>query len=203
MENKIQQLTSKLYEEGLQKGKSESEKLISEAKSQAEKIINDAKKSADDIIAAASLRDSEMHDAAIRDVSLASRRIIADLKESVKDMLAYTAVSSEVKDNFNNVEFVGSLINSIVENWSKQSPNSMINIVIPENKSDQFTSFIKKRTSENLLKNLEIKSDTRLNSGFRISSSDSRFYISFTDEQFENFFKEYIRAKVADMIFGK
>lgn len=203
MENKIQQLTSKLYEEGLQKGKTESERLLSEAKSQAEKIVNDAQKKADEIIAAANVRDNEMHEAAMRDVSLASRRVITDLKESVKDMLASASVSTEVKENFNNVEFVASLIGSIVENWSKQNPNSGISIAVPADKTEQFASFIEKKTAENLTKNLEIKSDSRLNSGFRISSSDSRFYIRFTDEQFDNFFKEYVRVKVADMIFGK
>ena len=39
MENKLQQLTQKLYDEGLEKGRAEAERLVSEAKSEAAKII--------------------------------------------------------------------------------------------------------------------------------------------------------------------
>ena len=36
MENKLQQLTHKLYEEGLEKGRSEAEKCVAEAQEKAE-----------------------------------------------------------------------------------------------------------------------------------------------------------------------
>ena len=42
MENKLQQLTQKLYEEGLEKGRSEAEKCVAEAQEKAAKIIADA-----------------------------------------------------------------------------------------------------------------------------------------------------------------
>ena len=53
MENKLQQLTQKLYDEGLEKGRAEAERLVSEAKSEAAKIIADAKAEAEAIVKAA------------------------------------------------------------------------------------------------------------------------------------------------------
>ena len=38
MENKLQQLTQKLYDEGLEKGRAEAERLVAEAKTNAAKI---------------------------------------------------------------------------------------------------------------------------------------------------------------------
>ena len=55
MENKLQQLTQKLYDEGLEKGRAEAERLVSEAKSEAAKIIADAKAEAEAIVKAANL----------------------------------------------------------------------------------------------------------------------------------------------------
>ena len=40
---KLQELTDKLYQEGLEKGRAEADSLVSEAKSQAEKIVADAR----------------------------------------------------------------------------------------------------------------------------------------------------------------
>lgn len=43
MENKIQELTDKIYREGVEKGDEEAQRLVSEAQAQAEKLIEDAK----------------------------------------------------------------------------------------------------------------------------------------------------------------
>ena len=48
MENKLQQLTQKLYDEGLEKGRSEAEKLVAEAKEKAAKLVADAQKEAEE-----------------------------------------------------------------------------------------------------------------------------------------------------------
>lgn len=47
MENKIQELTDKIYHEGVEKGNEEAKNLIHNAKAEAEKIIAEAKKEAD------------------------------------------------------------------------------------------------------------------------------------------------------------
>ena len=44
MENKLQELTKKLYDEGLEKGRAEADRLVGEAKNEAAKIMKTAKK---------------------------------------------------------------------------------------------------------------------------------------------------------------
>ena len=41
--NKLQELTQKLYNEGLEKGRSEADRLVAEAKAEAAKILAEAK----------------------------------------------------------------------------------------------------------------------------------------------------------------
>ena len=43
MQNKLQELTEKLYQEGLSKGKEEGAQILSEARAEAQKTIADAK----------------------------------------------------------------------------------------------------------------------------------------------------------------
>ena len=51
MENKIQELTDKIYREGVEKGNEEAQRLIDEAQKKAQKLIADAQKEAEGIIA--------------------------------------------------------------------------------------------------------------------------------------------------------
>ena len=46
MENKIQELTDKIYREGVEKGNEEAQRLIANAQDEAKKIIEDARKEA-------------------------------------------------------------------------------------------------------------------------------------------------------------
>ena len=46
MENKIQELTDKIYREGVEKGNEEAQRLVSNAREEAAKIIEDARKEA-------------------------------------------------------------------------------------------------------------------------------------------------------------
>ena len=53
MENKIQELTDKIYSEGVEKGNEEAQRLISSARKEAAKIVEDARKEAESILAVA------------------------------------------------------------------------------------------------------------------------------------------------------
>ena len=53
MQNKLQELTDKLYNEGLSKGKEEGEALLAKAKAEAAEIVAAAKKEAAGIISKA------------------------------------------------------------------------------------------------------------------------------------------------------
>ena len=50
MENKIQELTDKIYREGVEKGNEEAQKLIVKAQEEAQKIVENAQKEADSIV---------------------------------------------------------------------------------------------------------------------------------------------------------
>ena len=50
MENKIQELTDKIYREGVEKGNEEAQRLIANAQDEAKKIIEDARKEAESIV---------------------------------------------------------------------------------------------------------------------------------------------------------
>ena len=51
--DKIQELTSKLYTEGVEKGRDEAERIIAEAKAKEKNILEEAEEKANQLIAAA------------------------------------------------------------------------------------------------------------------------------------------------------
>jgi V/A-type H+-transporting ATPase subunit E len=54
-----------------------------------------------------------------------------------------------------------------------------------------------------LKKGLELKFDENLTSGFEITPADGSYRISFTDEVFENFLRDYLKPRLMEYLFEK
>ena len=87
MENKLQQLTQKLYDEGLEKGRAEAERLVSEAKSEAAKIIAAAKAEAEAIVKAAEAKAEDTAKNSKTEIALAGKQAVARIKEEISSRL--------------------------------------------------------------------------------------------------------------------
>ena len=80
MQNKLQELTDKLYNEGLSKGKQEAEQLVSDAKNQASEIIAKANQEAQAIIEKAKADALELKVKTENDVKMATNQVFASVK---------------------------------------------------------------------------------------------------------------------------
>ena len=74
MENKLQQLTQKLYDEGLEKGRAEADKLVADAKAEARKIVAEARAEAEEIVKKAEAKAEDVSKNTMTEISLAGRR---------------------------------------------------------------------------------------------------------------------------------
>ena len=84
MQNKLQELTDRLYNEGLSKGKQEGEELLAKAKVQAEEIVAKAQAEAAQIVAAAQKQAEEISTKTASDVKMASTQSLAATKKDIE-----------------------------------------------------------------------------------------------------------------------
>ena len=77
MENKLQQLTQKLYDEGLEKGRAEADKLVADAKAEARKIVAEARAEAEEIVKKAEAKAEDVSKNTMTEISLAGKQAVA------------------------------------------------------------------------------------------------------------------------------
>ena len=87
MQNKLQELTDKLYNEGLSKGKNEGEAILANAKVQAEEIIAQAKKEAEAIVAGAQKEAQDLKTRTAGEIALASRQSISQTRQAIEGLV--------------------------------------------------------------------------------------------------------------------
>ncbi len=202
MTKKILELTEKIYNEGVEKAKKEAEQIIAKAKKEADSIINAAKNKEKDSIEQTEKQAVEIMKNADSEIRLAARQFISNLKQQITGLITTAQVEVPVKDAFNDEKFVKNIILAVIKNWNPQKPEELnISLLLPQKEEKKLTDFFNNKAKELLDSGLEINFEPNIKSGFKIGPKDGSYYISFTDKDFENYFKNYLKDRTRKMIF--
>lgn len=194
--DKIQELTSKLYSEGIEKGKEEAEKIINEAKALSNQIIEDAKNKAREIVAAAEKEAKELKSNTEVELKLYASQAIEALKTEIINLVTDKLAKSNVKAAFEDKEFMQKVILELVKNWARDEK-----LVIGVENAEELKSYIAANAKGLLEKGLKIESVSGIKTGFILAPEDSTYKVKFGEEEFVEYFKEFLRPQIRELLF--
>lgn len=202
MENKLQQLTQKLYDEGLEKGRTEADKLVQEAKEKAAKIVADARKEAEEILKQAEMKAEDTAKNTETEIALAGKQAVARLKAEITELIVKKSTSEGVKAATMDAAFIKEMLVAVAKNWNGASAGKVeLKALLPEAEQKKLDTAFEKAASELLKAGVEVGYSKEVKSGFRISEKNGGYYISFADTDLEALVSEYLREKVSTMLF--
>lgn len=199
--NKLQELTQKLYNDGLEKGRSEAERLVADAKQQAAKILADAKAEADAVAKAAELRAEDIAKNAMTEIELAGRQAVSKIKTELVEAIVAKTTGEAVKAAVVDAAFIKDMLLAVAKNWNSASADVSLKALFAEDKRAELDAAMKSATEELLKAGVEVGYTKDVKSGFKVGEKGGSYYISFTDESFDALFKEYLREKVSNMLY--
>ncbi len=201
MQNKLQELTDKLYNEGLSKGKQEGEELLAKAKVQAEDIITKAQAEAERIIAAAQKQAEEIKTKTASDVKMAASQSIAATKKDIETLIVGKMTGEAAKKALSSADFVKDLIKAVAEKFTTEGPVDL-NLVLPESLKNDLEPFATKELAKILGAGVEASFSKKIAGGFQIGPKDGGYFVSFTEETFNQLISEYLRPATKKLLFG-
>lgn len=194
--DKIQELTSKLYAEGVEKGKEEADKIISEAKAQRDQIVADAKKQAEQILASTRKETSEMKSNTESELKLFASQAAEALKSEITNLVTDKLSATNVKAATEDKSFMQKLIADLVQNWSKNET-----LTVGVENSEELKKYIAANAKSLLDKGLKIESVNGLKTGFTLSPEDGSYRVKFGEEEFIEYFREFLRPQIQQLLF--
>ena len=204
MTNKVQELTEKIYNEGVNKAKADAEKIIAEAKKEAGTIIQSAQKEREAILAQAKKEVAEVKTNANAEMQLAARQFISHVKQQITNAITAEQVEKKVKEAFNDTDFLKNMILTLVKNWNAQSQDQPeLQLLLSEKETNELSDFFESKAFEALNKSIEVKWDEKVKNGFKIGPKGGGYIIRFSDVDFENYFKKYFKEKTRNLLFEK
>lgn len=196
MENKIQELTDKLLREGVEKGNAEAERIVTEASERAAQIIADAKKQADDIVAAAKKEVSLLDTNTKSELKMYTQQAFNALKSEVANVVSAQAVKSAVENVIIDKDFMNKFILKLAEKWGAQEE-----LVISTSDANSLKALFAKEAKALLDAGLKIEQVNGQKVLFTIQPVDGSYKVNFGAEEFENYFKSFLRPQLVEMLF--
>ncbi len=202
MQTKLQELTEKIYNEGVQKAKTEAEVIIKEAQEEAARISKQAKSDAEKMLQEAQKKADELNRNMEAEIKLASTQSINALKQEILNVITLQVIEPTNNEVFSDTSFLQKLIEKVVQGWT-QSGHFDLNLILPEAEKAQLETFVKNSLAQELNKGLNVEFDSKLKAGLKIGPKDDNYLVSLSDKDFENFFKAYLRPKTRTLLFEK
>ena len=201
MQNKLQELTDKLYKEGLSKGKQEGEAYLAKAKVQAEEIIAKAKAEAEAILAAANKEAEDLKTKVQGDLKMAASQSVAATKQDIETLVVAKMTETEVKKALTSAEFVKEVILAVAKGFNAEEPVDL-ELVLPESLKAELEPFVKNEMTKVLNAGVQATFTKKVAGGFTIGPKDGGYFISFTEETFNALISEYLRPATKKILFG-
>jgi|YNPMSStandDraft_1061717.scaffolds.fasta_scaffold00195_21 V/A-type H+-transporting ATPase subunit E len=202
MEGKLKELTQKIYEEGLEKAKKDAQAIMKRAEDEAKSIVEKAQKDAEQMLRKAEQEAAQLRERTLAEVKMASEQAMASLRQEITKLLVDSVMKPSLKNTLSNEDRVGEMIVTLAKNWSAEKSNVDLNVVLPEKQKERFLEWFQSNAAELLNKGLEIRFESRMEGGFKISPKDGSFLLSFTEKDFLEFFQSFLKPQAKDVLFG-
>ena len=196
MNTKLQELTDKIYLEGVEKGNAEAKSIVKKAEIEAAGIVQKATLEAQQIIANANAKAAELMKNTQSELRLFAQQSVNALKTEITDLLCGDIVSDSVKAATSDASFMQKTILSLVQEWAKKE-----SLEIQAKDAKALTDYFMANAKELLNKGVKISEANGVKADFAIIPEKGGYKITFGEEQFIAYFKEFLRPKLVEMLF--
>lgn len=204
MNERLQELTDKIYKEGITKGEEEATRIIGAAREQASQILADAREEANRIIVAANKKADEISENTNLEIKLAARQVVDALKLEIVNLINGSITSPEIRAGMGDIGFIQKAIETVINNWAASSEaDPDLKILIPDKDEKKINTYFSSVAKGILDNHFSIETVNGIKSGFQVTSVTGGYKISFTDQDFINFFQAFLRPKVVELLFDK
>ena len=199
--DKLQELTQKLYDEGLAKGKQEGEALLQKAASEAENIVKQAKEEAEAILAKARKEADDFKVKVEGDVKMAAQQSVQATRTDIENLVIAKVVDGTVDKALANEDYIKGIITAVAQKFSAEEPADLA-LVLPESLKATLEPFVKNELGKLLGKGVDAAFSKKVAGGFKIGPKDGGYFVSLTDDTFKELIGSYLRPATKKLLFG-
>lgn len=193
---KIQELTEKLYREGVERGQAEAANIKAGAEAEAQKILEAARQQAQAIEAQAKKKADELDANTRSELRLYASQAVNALKSEIANVLTGNTVDEAVKGLVSDPEFLPRFAVELASKWAGDGP-----VVLSTDQAESLKKYFAAKAKGLLDKGLTIRQVSGKDTLLTIAPADGSYKVEFGREEFEDYFKSFLRPQLVEMLF--
>ena len=196
MEKQIQQLTDKLYQEGVERGRAEAEQIVAAAKSEANSIVLKARNDAAAVAADAKKQADELRQNTINELRLYAGQTVEAAKTAITDALTNRVATEAAAAAMDDKAFLQKLILKLVATWGEKEE-----LVVETEDALALRALFAKEAKALLDKGVKIEEVNGRKHSFAVQPADGAYKVVFGEQEFAELFKDFLRPALVEMLF--
>ncbi len=203
MADKLQELTERIYQEGVTKAKQEADRILAETNAKAAELIKKAENDAQQIRKEAQALAEETRKNVNSELQLAAKQATSALKQQISELIIAKVIEPSAGKIWEDPSFLKKMVEAAIQNWHQGNELGEVSVTFPKNLEKEMDEFFQKSSSAIISKGLKINYSENLQSGFSIGPADGSYKINFSEEDFASFFKHYLRPRAIKILYGE
>lgn len=200
-DNKLDILTKKIYEEGIEKAQNDAKEILEKAQNDANSIIAEAEAKAKAIVEKANNDANNLKQKTEAELSMSVKQAIAALKQQITNLISNKIAADMTKTAFKEDDFIHELMAKVIEKWNSEG-NTDLNIILNEKEKETFEKYLLAKHKDLFDKNLTLVTNNNQKEGFVIQPKDGSYKITFSEKMFEEFFNSYLKEYSKKLLFS-
>ncbi|MDR2472033.1 MAG: hypothetical protein LBD53_00535 [Tannerella sp.] len=196
MDTNIQEITEKIYREGVERGNEEAAKIVAAAREKETAILKEADNKAQEIIAAAEKKAADLRKNTEAELKMFASQALEALKSEAANLITGKITAQNVKAATADVGFMQKVILETAKEWAKNG-QAVISAANAQALKDYFVANAKMLLDSGLI----IAQVNGKPTSFTLAPADGSYRISFGDDEFIAYFKDFLRPQLIEMLF--
>lgn len=196
MDSKIQELTEKIYHEGVEKGRDEATRIVAAAEAKAAEIEAEARKQAEEIVRGAEKRAEELRSNTEGELKLYASQMVESVRATLLEKMNGEISQTNVRAALSDATFMQQVILELVKGFDLSK-----GVVIETAQADALRAYFASSAKAILEGGVEIKSVAGKPTDFVVRPADGAFKIQIGEAEFVELFKSFLRPQLAEMLF--
>ena len=130
------------------------------------------------------------------ELKLFAGQAVNALKSEIATLVTDNIVNADVKAFAANKDYLNAFIVALASKWSVNEP-----IVISTADAEGLTKYFAAKAKDLLDKGVKIEQVNGIKTLFSVSPADGSYKVNFGEEEFMNYFKEFLRPQLVEMLF--
>lgn len=195
MDDKIKQLTDKVYTEGVERARTEGERIIAEAQERAASIVREAEARATELRQSAEQSNIRHREQTESELKLYAQRLVESTRASIEDSLTGTIATDAVRALQLDGDLLRQLVLKIVGGFSVER-----GVVIETAEAEALQAHLSSAAKGLLEAGLEIKSVAGVPTHYVVRPKDGAYKVEIKPETFVELFKSVLRPTLASLL---